>query len=347
MKVGTSQAARLCAASPLHQSASAGIVDDSMSWVEPRAKVLQPRSKPQERRSRSSRLIEEALQVEQEEAREAGALGYLARTLAQVTLPHTNPKTLYYERTAGKLSLAVRGHKAYGVPFGTVPRIVLAWICTEAVRTKSPELLMGRSAAEFARKLEMHYNGRDLARLKKQCLALARSLISIDGMDGDSHAFEDIKIASRGFVFWSDRNPEQPSLWESTLVLTQEFFEAVTVRPVPIDLRVYHALSKSPLAMDLYTWLSYRMFVLRVSGRPEALIPWAGLKVQFGNGYADNEKGLENFRGKFRARLREVLLFYPEARDHIEDMGEHLRLTPCRLHIRHNNGARLSKLVGQ
>lgn len=179
-----------------------------MSWVEPLSKVSRLRSKSQERRSRSSRLIEEALQIEQEEACLAGALGYLARTLAQVTLPHTNPKTLYYERTAGKLSLAVRGHKAYGVPFGTVPRIVLAWICTEAVRTKSPELLIGRSAAEFARKLEMHYNGRDLARLKKQCLALARSLISIDGMDGDSHAFEDIKIASRGFVFWSDRNPE-------------------------------------------------------------------------------------------------------------------------------------------
>ena len=346
MKVSTSEAAHLCAASSLHQSASACLAGDSLSWTDPLAKTLCLRSTPQGRRSRSSHLIEEALQIEQEEARKAGALGYLARTLAQVTLPHTNPKTLYYERSAGKLSLAVRGHKVYGVPFGTVPRIVLAWICTEAVRTKSPELLMGRSAAEFARKLEMHYNGRDLARLKKQCLALARSLISIDGMDGDSHTFEDIKIASRGFVFWSDRNPEQPSLWESTLVLTQEFFEAVTMRPVPIDLRVYHALSKSPLAMDLYTWLSYRMFVLRVSGRSEALIPWAGLKAQFGNSYANNDKGLDNFRWKFRARLREVLLFYPDARDHVEDAGEHLRLTTCRLHIRHTNGARLSKLDG-
>lgn len=309
-------------------------------------KVSRSRPKPYVRQSQSSCLIEKALQIEQEEARQAGTLGYLARTLVQVTLPHTNPKTLYYERTSGKFSLTVRGHKAYGVPFGTVPRIVLTWICTEAVRTRSPELLMGHSAAEFARKLEMHYNGRDLGRLKKQCLALARSLVSID-IDGDSHAFEDTKIASRGFMFWSDRNPEQPTLWESTLVLTQEFYESVTMRPVPIDLRVYHALSKSPLAMDIYTWLSYRMFVLRVSGRKEALIPWAGLKAQFGNGYADNEKGLENFRTKFRERLRKVLLFYPEAHGHIEDTGKHMRLKPCLLHINHNNCARLSKLVSQ
>lgn len=296
------------------------------------------------RKPRSLQLIEDALQIEQEDVKVAGALGFMARALAQVIFPHTDPKTLYYERTTGKLSLAVRGHKAYGVPFGTIPRVVLAWICTEAVSTQSPELLMGRSAAEFARKLNMNYNGRDLARLKKQCLALARSLISIDGSDGDASSFEDIKIASRGFVFWSDKDPEQAGLWESTLTLTQEFYGAVTVRPVPINLKVYHALSKSPLAMDIYTWMTYRMFILRVSGRSEVLIPWEALKAQFGGGYADDEQGLRNFKKKFLQRLREVLLYYPAADGHIEDNLEYLRMTPCRLHISHNNGARLSRL---
>ncbi|MEX3583144.1 MAG: replication protein RepA [Burkholderia sp.] len=286
------------------------------------------------------------MQIEQEEARKAGALGFMARTLAQVTLPHTNPDTLYYERNSGKLSLAVRGHKSYGVPYGTIPRVVLAWICTEAVQTKSPILELGRSAADFSRKLEMHYNGRDLARLKKQCLALARAIISIDSHDmaTDALAFEDIKIASRGFVFWSEKHLEQPSLWESTLTLTDDFFKAATTHPVPIDLRAYHALSKSPLGMDIYTWLVYRMFVLRVSGHAAAMVPWVGLKAQFGGNYADDAKGLSNFKVKFRARMREVFLFYPEAEDHIEEVGEHLRLTPCRLHIRHNKGARLSRL---
>jgi len=279
---------------------------------------------------RSSRLIDEALRIEHEDARKAGALGFLASTLAQVTLPHTDPKTLYYERTTGPLTLAVQGHKAYGIPYGTVPRIITAWMCTEAVRTKSPELTLGRSPAEFVRKLNMHYNGRDLARLKKHTLATVRALIRIDGVSG---SFEDIKIASRGFVCWSDTDPEQPSLWESTLVLTTGFFEAATMSPVPIDLRVYHALSQSPLAMDIYTWLTYRMFVLRRSGRPEVLIPWVGLKAQLGNGYADDERGLENFRGKFMKRLNEVLLFYPKASNHIKSVGEHLRLTPCSLHI--------------
>jgi hypothetical protein len=285
------------------------------------------------RRRRQPMLIEESLQIEQQEARDAGALGFLARTLAQVTLPHSDPDTLYYERTSGRLRLTVRGLKPYGVPYGSLPRVILAWICTEAVRTQNPNLELGHSAAEFSRKLGLNYNGRDLARLKKQCLALARALISIDGLDAQSGAFEDIKIAASGFVFWSDANPDQPCLWKSTLTLTDEFFDAATNHPVPIDLRVYHALSQSPLSMDIYTWLVYRMFVLRISKHPAALVPWIGLKHQFGAGYADDARGLRNFKIKFRTRLKEVLLFYPEAANHIEDAGEHLKLTPCHLHL--------------
>jgi hypothetical protein len=293
----------------------------------------QTTSAPRKRRRRQPMLIEESLQIEQEEARAAGALGFLARTLAQVTLPHSDPDTLYYERSSGRLRLTVRGLKPYGVPYGSIPRVVLAWICTEAVRTKSPVLELGRSAAQFSRKLSLNYNGRDLSRLKKQCLALARAVISIDGLDAHGGAFEDIKVASRGFIFWSESNPDQLSLWESSLTLTDEFFEAATNHPVPIDLRVYHALSQSPLSMDIYTWLVYRMFVLRISKHPAALIPWIGLKHQFGAGYADNDRGLRNFKIKFRTRLKEVLLFYPEAANHIEDTGEHLKLTPCPLHL--------------
>lgn len=302
------------------------------------------RHKPLTHRQRN--LIDEALLIEQEEARSAGALGFMSRTLAQVTLPHTDPKTLYYERTNGKLLLAVRGHKSYGVPFGTIPRLVLAWMSTEAVRTQSPVLELGRSAAEFSRKLELHYNGRDLARLKKQSLALARAVISVDGLDAATSAlaYEDIKITSRGFFFWNDKNPEQKSLWESTLILTDDFYTSVATRPVPIDLRVLHALSKSPLAMDIYTWLVYRIFVLRVSGHSKALIPWAGLKSQFGCAYADDAKGLSNFKVNFKRRLKEVLVFYPGAENHLDDIGEHLKMTPCRLHILHTKGARLSRI---
>lgn len=296
--------------------------------------------------TRQRQMIDESLKIEQKEARSAGSLGFMSRALVQVTLPHKDPKTLYYERTNGKLSLTVRGHKAYGVPFGTIPRIVLAWMSTEAVRTKDPTLHLGCSASDFSSKLGLHYNGNDLARLKKQSLALARSAISIDCHDKSTNsiAFDDIKITSRGFVFWTEKNIEQPSLWQSTLTLTDDFYNAVTTRPMPMDMRVYQALSKSPLAMDIYTWLTYRVFILRVSGHKQALILWLGLKEQLGNGYANNADGLASFKFNFKKQLKKVLLFYPEVRECLIDVGKYLKMLPCKLHIANNNEAKLSKL---
>ncbi|CAE6872654.1 hypothetical protein R69746_08593 [Paraburkholderia aspalathi] len=122
--------------------------------------------------------------------------------------------------------------------------------------------------------------------------------------------------------------------------------------PVPVDLRVLHALRQSPLAMDIYTWLTYRVFLLRVRGRPEVIIPWHALKAQFGSAYGElsdrddrddlteqerkqmESQALRNFKMKFLKRLKEVLLFYPDARDAISDEPAGLRIQAARLHIK-------------
>ena len=40
-----------------------------------------------------------------------------------------------------------------GLPYGTLPRLLLAWVSTEAVRTQSPELILGDSLAESSIRL--------------------------------------------------------------------------------------------------------------------------------------------------------------------------------------------------
>jgi len=55
---------------------------------------------------RQSQLIDDALQIEREEVRSAGALGYMARALAQATLPYTDPKLpagMLYTRDTGSV----------------------------------------------------------------------------------------------------------------------------------------------------------------------------------------------------------------------------------------------------
>ncbi|WP_324778289.1 replication protein RepA [Ralstonia pickettii] len=287
---------------------------------------------------RQRRLIEDALEIEAEDAREAGALGYMARALAQATLPHTDPKLppgSLYTRDTGRLTLTVAPtSKKHGIPYGTIPRVVMAWICTEAWLKKDRVLSLGHSQKEFLEKIKMNNNGAEIKRFREQVLRLFKSVISVeysDDREGDLSAR--LMISDKSHVFWHPKQDDQRALWESSLELSERFYKEIVSAPVPIDLRVFHSLSKSPLAMDIYTWLTYRMFVLRQSGRPYVHVPWAGIKAQFGAGYEDSEKGMSNFRSKFKTRLKEVLLYYPEAKDHIDENKECLILTPAKLHI--------------
>ena len=91
------------------------------------------------------------------EASEADAdLGFMARLMALCSLPRTNPgKRLQYKRVNGPYRLGITAGIDNKLPFGNLPRLLLAWVCTEAVRTQSRELVLGASLSEFMRKLGM------------------------------------------------------------------------------------------------------------------------------------------------------------------------------------------------
>ena len=84
-------------------------------------------------------------------------LGFMARMLALCSLPRTNPgNRLQYKRVNGPYTLYMTAGGGNKLPFGNLPRLLLAWICTEAVRTQSRELVLGRSLSEFMRTLDVY-----------------------------------------------------------------------------------------------------------------------------------------------------------------------------------------------
>ena len=68
----------------------------------------------------------------------------MARLLALCSLPRTNPKNRHeFKRVNGPYTLYMVAGGGNKLPYGTLPRLLLAWVCTEAVRTQSPELILG------------------------------------------------------------------------------------------------------------------------------------------------------------------------------------------------------------
>lgn len=303
---------------------------DSPECEPPRAKRREVRAK-----ANQDKFIAEAVAMEARSAQEAGALGFMARVLVQATLPHSAKPGNEFSRTNGNLHVSILAPSEVGLPYGSYPRLLLAWLTTEAVRTKSSTLYLGESLSQFMAKLGLLPTGGrwgTIPRLRDQADRLFKSYVtayetSRDGDRGRSRG-GNIIVADEWDLWWDPRqSSEQGTLFQSWVKLSERFYQQVTERPVPIDLRAIRALKKSPLALDLYAWATYRMSYL--GKRTE--IPWESLQAQFGAEYAGTAQGRRDFKRKLVLALRKVSTVYPDLRARQGDRG--LVLLPSCPHV--------------
>ena len=213
-------------------------------------------------------------------ASEADAdLGFMARTMALCSLPRTNPgNRKEYVRRNGPYTLVMTSGFDNKLPYGNLPRLLLAWVSTEAVRTQSRELVLGRSLSEFMGKLGMDSVGGARTRLRNQIRRLFNAHVQLVYKDQHGEANVSSSVADRSKFWWNERKPDEPSLWESKIRLGEDFFNEIINHPVPLDLNTLMALTRCALGLDLYLWLTYRTFALHAPLR----LPWLQVYRQFG-----------------------------------------------------------------
>jgi hypothetical protein len=138
----------------------------------------------------------------------------------------------------------------------------------------------------------------------------------------DVLAIEAEEAKEAGAIGYMARALVQATQWESTLILGERFFEESTHGPVPVDLRALKALRRSPMALDVYCLLNYRMSYLKKC----TVIPWRVLQIQFGAEYSRER----DFKVAFLLALRKVLCIY-----HVnaEEHAKGLLIKPSRSHI--------------
>ena len=283
-------------------------------------------------RKNIDKLIEEAWEIERTSAQEAGRLGFMARSLAIATMPHRKVAGNEYKRTNGSFSLCMLAPSDVGLPFGSVPRLLMTWLTTDALRTKEREIVLGPSLSDFMRKMKMTPTGGEwgsITRLRDQMERLFACSIHGIWRDEKRSKISNFVVAEDADLWWDPKSPEEAALWKSTVLLGEKFFREIVEHPVPIDLRAVQALRRSPLAIDIYTWLTYRMSYLREDMR----ISWPGLQGQFGSSYALNGQGPRDFRRAFRRELKKALLVYQPEPPSVEDTSEYLLIRPSRTHI--------------
>ena len=221
---------------------------------------------------RIERMVAGALAIEEQSALDAGALGFMARALVQATMPHRSIPEDRFIRTNGNYELEmVAMRNDIGLPYGSMPRLILAWMGTEAVKTQERELVLGDNMTDFMRQLGLvPYGGRwgTITRLKDQTRRLLNCGITCsytrEHSNGTNEASTKMMVAEDSDFWWPVANniDEQRSLFKSTIRLSERFFNEIISHPVPVDMRTLNELKRSPMALDIYAWLTWRMSYL-------------------------------------------------------------------------------------
>ena len=242
-------------------------------------------------------------------------MGFMARLMTLCSLPRTNPgNRLQYVRRNGPYALVMIAGGLNKLPYGNLPRLLLAWVCTEAVRTQSRDLVLGRSLSEFMLKLGLAPVGGGTTgartRLRNQMDRLFNANVSLIYEDNHGKATVNSQIADRTELWWNPRRPDAPTLWDSKIELGEKFFNEIIGHPIPLDMNILKALKRSSLGLDLYLWLTYRTFSLKHALQ----LPWKSLYRQFG---ADPAKAgdritVDNFRKDCLRELIKIKTAWPD-----------------------------------
>lgn len=253
--------------------------------------------------------------------------------LCQTCLPYRDPgdDVRTWERLNGTAHLKVLAGEAMhpeekrlvplGLPFGPKPRLVLAHVNAEALRTDSPEIEIEDSLTAFVKRLKLAGHGRNMRTIKDQLARLSAASVRL-GMIRDGRALTVNSQIVTAFDLWFPKDERQRVLWPTTVRLSLDYFESLKAHAVPLDELALSALSHSAMALDLYAWLAQRLH--RIPKPHRQFIPWPALKDQFG---PDFER-LRKFREKYIQALRQVSAVYPAAKIEVTDQGLFLYTSP-------------------
>ena len=260
-----------------------------------------------------ARLISSASDLLDEE-REVN-LGFVCRSLTLATLPHRSVDGHYFQRVNGAVTMTMMAPPDVGLPYGSIPRLLMAYLSTNAVKKQSREIELGDTMSQFMKTLGLNVTGGkrgDVTRLKNQTTRLFSSVVNVRYEDENKSLILNRPVASQFSLWWS-KDKNQTSLWKSSVVLSEEFYREIVEHPIPIDVDVLKLIKSSPLQLDLYCWLSFRMSYLK----KKTLIPWSSLASQFGSNYSL----LRKFRAALIDALKRVAIVYPGCRFEVEEGG--------------------------
>jgi hypothetical protein len=252
---------------------------------------------------------------------DAERMGFTYSGFALTSLPHKPLKEDTWQREGHNLTLVLqagvdRNRKSIGLPYGSYARFILLFLQSEAIRTGSREVELGRSMRMWLSSMNLSIGGSTYKKVSEQARRISGCSLTFftdrAGAEIRSHGrFVKTEITMTSVI------GDQPALWQDRVLLDEDFYRALRDHPVPVSETALRAIGPRSMVIDIYIWLAYRLHALK----REVEVSWPALYDQFGAGF----DRLRRFREHFIEGIAIAMAAYPEARVSMGERGVILR----------------------
>lgn len=248
-------------------------------------------------------------------------IGITHAGFAMAALPHKAVQETSWERQGGSIRLLIESglgpdRVPAGLPYGAIARMILLYLQTEAVRTRSREVELGRSMNQWLKSMGIEVGGKSYRLVREQSHRLSLCRLTFYRVT-DAATFVTNGSFVRSAILphrsGSEDGTNQFMLWQESVKLDEGFYQSLIDHPLPLREAAIKQIAHRSMAIDVYVWLAYRLHKLQ----KVTPITWQSLYEQFGGGF----QRVRAFRAKFRQPLALALAAYPEAMVEVDEHG--------------------------
>jgi hypothetical protein len=246
---------------------------------------------------------------------EKGRIGVAHAGFAMAALPHKKTAEAIWEKDGGTVKLLVESgldadRNPVGIPYGSVARMILLYLQTQAVRTQSREVELGASMNAWLKALDIPVGGKTYQVVREQSHRISRCRLTFFRRTDKAELVTNGAFV-RDAILPLDPTHAQLPLWQERVRLDEGFYQSLIEHPLPLREAAVRQISSRSMAIDLYVWLAYRLHAL---SKPVP-VTWQALRRQFGESYSE----LRFFRRDVLPNLKLALSVYPEALVNVDE----------------------------
>jgi Plasmid encoded RepA protein len=245
---------------------------------------------------------------------------YYSSHLILATLAHTDPNPgndpdrMEFTKCNGRYRLICVGGEL-GLPYGALVRLFLGYIMDSVVRGRvdpvTLRLALEESLPKFMIKLGYAKSGTwrvgsKADEVHKQLRRLLTSTVRFEYVTELKTSTSGTLRIAQGWRLWdeAESGEDDEEFTGAWVRLSPEFYKDCQAHQVPISADILFALKRSPMAMDVYMWISWRINAMRHREESQVRVGQDDLKAQFGTNIVDDAKFWQTFRNAVKRLVK-------------------------------------------